>query len=116
MCALISAPLLSLTAVAGLNTPALAQTKAPFTLGVALPTTGSAAPFGLDQVQALEWAIADINASGGAGGRKLNAVILDTEALTATWLRVPYPIAETQAAMRSAGLPTRLVERLSYGL
>ena len=78
--ALISASLLSLTAVAGVNTLALAQTKEPFTLGVALPTTGSAAPFGLDQVQALEWAIADINAAGGAGGRKLNAVVLDTQA------------------------------------
>ncbi len=58
----------------------LAQTKAPFTFGVALPTTGAAAPFGLDQVQALEWAVADINAKGGANGRKLNAVILDTQA------------------------------------
>jgi branched-chain amino acid transport system substrate-binding protein len=77
---LISGSLLSLTAVAGVNTLALAQTKEPFTLGVALPTTGSAAPFGLDQVQALEWAIADINAGGGAGGRKLNAVVLDTQA------------------------------------
>jgi branched-chain amino acid transport system substrate-binding protein len=57
-----------------------AQTKEPFTFGVALPTTGSAAPFGLDQVQGLEWAIADINAKGGAGGRRLNAVILDTQA------------------------------------
>jgi branched-chain amino acid transport system substrate-binding protein len=56
------------------------QTKEPFTFGVALPTTGSAAPFGLDQVQALEWAVADINARGGAGGRKLNAVVLDTQA------------------------------------
>lgn len=77
---LISASILLLSAVAGVNSPALAQTKEPFTLGVALPTTGSAAPFGLDQVQALEWAIADINARGGAGGRKLNAVILDTQA------------------------------------
>jgi len=77
---LISASILLLSVLAGVNSPALAQTKEPFTLGVALPTTGSAAPFGLDQVQALEWAIADINARGGAGGRKLNAVILDTQA------------------------------------
>ncbi|HEV8109120.1 MAG TPA: ABC transporter substrate-binding protein [Burkholderiales bacterium] len=59
---------------------AFAQSKEPFTFGVALPTTGSAAPFGLDQIQALEWAVADINARGGAGGRKLNAVVLDTQA------------------------------------
>jgi predicted phosphodiesterase len=47
---------------------------------------------------------------------RASAMILDVERLTATWLRVPYPIEETQAAMRSAGLPARLVERLSYGL
>jgi branched-chain amino acid transport system substrate-binding protein len=75
---LISASMLWLSATVG--TPALAQTKEAFTFGVALPTTGSAAPFGLDQVQALEWAIADINAGGGAGGRKLIAVVLDTQA------------------------------------
>lgn len=75
---LIRASLLLFAVVVG--SPAFAQGKEPFTFGVALPTTGSAAPFGLDQVQALEWAIADINAKGGAGGRKLNAVILDTQA------------------------------------
>lgn len=50
------------------------------------------------------------------GDPRASAMVLDTEALTATWIRVSYPVAETQAAMRSAGLPTRLVERLSYGL
>ena len=76
----VGASIALLSAASGIGNPALAQTKEPFTLGVALPTTGSAAPFGLDQIQALEWAIADINAQGGAGGRKLNAVILDTQA------------------------------------
>jgi len=84
----IGASILLLSAVAGVNGTALAQTKEPFTLGVALPTTGSAAPFGLDQVQALEWAIADINARGGAGGRKLNAVVLDTQARPQTGIDV----------------------------
>ena len=50
------------------------------------------------------------------GDPRASAMVLDTEALTAIWLRVPYPIEETQAAMREAGLPVRLVERLSYGL
>lgn len=50
------------------------------------------------------------------GDPRASAMVLDTEALTATWLRVPYPIRETQSAMRDAGLPMRLVERLSYGL
>jgi branched-chain amino acid transport system substrate-binding protein len=60
--------------------PAFAQGKEPFRFGVALPLTGSAAPFGQDQVQGLEWAVADINAHGGAGGRKLQPVIIDTQA------------------------------------
>ena len=76
----IGASILSLCALAAVNTAALAQSKEPFTFGVALPTTGSAAPFGLDQIQGLEFAVADINARGGAGGRKLNAAVLDTQA------------------------------------
>jgi predicted phosphodiesterase len=41
--------------------------------------------------------------------------ILDTE--KATWLscRVPYPVEVTQAHMRTAGLPERLINRLSFG-
>jgi branched-chain amino acid transport system substrate-binding protein len=77
---LIGAAVLTLSAMAGVNGPVFGQAKETFTFGVALPTTGPAAPFGLDQVQALEWAIADINAAGGAGGRKLRAVVLDSQA------------------------------------
>jgi predicted phosphodiesterase len=50
------------------------------------------------------------------GDPRASAMLLDTDARTATWLRVPYPIEETQEAMRRARLPSRLVERLSYGL
>ena len=41
--------------------------------------------------------------------------ILDTE--RSTWLprRVPYPIEVTQAHMRAAGLPERLINRLDFG-
>ena len=41
--------------------------------------------------------------------------ILDTERLT--WLprRVAYPIEITQAHMRAAGLPERLINRLAFG-
>jgi branched-chain amino acid transport system substrate-binding protein len=63
-----------------LTSGAMAQSKEPFRFGVALPLTGSGAPFGTDQVQALEWAVADINAKGGAGGRELIPVILDHQA------------------------------------
>jgi predicted phosphodiesterase len=50
------------------------------------------------------------------GDSRSSAMVLDTDARTATWLRIPYPIERAQAAMRSAGLPARLVERLSFGL
>jgi diadenosine tetraphosphatase ApaH/serine/threonine PP2A family protein phosphatase len=41
---------------------------------------------------------------------------LDTEDATATWHRVAYDVGGVQAAMRDAGLPVRLVERLRSGL
>jgi len=43
-------------------------------------------------------------------------LVIDTDVDTATWHRVAYEIADVQAAMRAAGLPGRLVERLSYGI
>jgi len=41
---------------------------------------------------------------------------LDTETRSVEWLRVPYPVERVQARMRRLGLPTRLSERLAYGL
>jgi predicted phosphodiesterase len=41
--------------------------------------------------------------------------IYDSEAATFTFHRVEYEIARTQAAMAAAGLPRRLIERLSRG-
>jgi diadenosine tetraphosphatase ApaH/serine/threonine PP2A family protein phosphatase len=49
------------------------------------------------------------------GDPRASAIVLDTERGTLTWLRVPYPIAEVQAAMRAARLPAMLVERLEWG-
>ena len=43
-------------------------------------------------------------------------MVIDTGAGHCTWRRVPYDIGSVQAAMIEAGLPRRLVERLSYGL
>jgi predicted phosphodiesterase len=43
-------------------------------------------------------------------------LVLDTDREECTWHRVPYDIASVQAAMTQAGLPRRLVERLSYGI
>lgn len=41
--------------------------------------------------------------------------ILDLEALTWRYERVPYPIELTQNQMRAAQLPKRLIDRLSFG-
>jgi hypothetical protein len=41
--------------------------------------------------------------------------VLDLEARQAHWSRVPYDVEAVQSRMRSAGLPQRLVERLSHG-
>jgi branched-chain amino acid transport system substrate-binding protein len=48
--------------------------------GLALPTSGSQALYGSDQVKAAEWAVADINAKGGINGQKLEMIVLDTQA------------------------------------
>ncbi|MEH3052821.1 MAG: metallophosphoesterase family protein [Patulibacter minatonensis] len=41
---------------------------------------------------------------------------LDTDARTVTWHRTPYDIASAQAAIRGAGLPDPLADRLGAGL
>jgi branched-chain amino acid transport system substrate-binding protein len=56
---------------------ASAQDQETLKFGVATPLTGPSAIFGIDQVQALRWAVDDINAKGGVNGRKLEAVIAD---------------------------------------
>jgi predicted phosphodiesterase len=49
------------------------------------------------------------------GDPRASAAVLDTASSTLTWHRVAYPIATTQAAMRAAALPDRLVARLEHG-
>ncbi|MBF6604590.1 MAG: metallophosphoesterase family protein [Chloroflexi bacterium] len=49
------------------------------------------------------------------GIRAASWLLLDTAGPTVTWRRTPYDIAATQAAMRSAGLPPRLIARLDRG-
>ena len=41
--------------------------------------------------------------------------LLDVEERRWTYYRIPYNIERTQYLMRQAGLPTRLIARLSYG-
>lgn len=42
-------------------------------------------------------------------------LVLDPEAATVTWHRVVYDIPAVQAAIRAAGLPGRLADRLAFG-
>ncbi len=42
-------------------------------------------------------------------------LVLDTDAAAITWHRTAYEVESVQRAMLEAGLPARLVERLSYG-
>lgn len=42
-------------------------------------------------------------------------LLLDTEARTARWMRTEYDVAGAQAAIREAGLPGGLADRLEYG-
>ena len=56
--------------------PAVAQT---LKFGLAMPLTGSQSSYGKDQIQAAEWAVADINAKGGVSGKKLEMIVLDTQ-------------------------------------
>jgi len=51
-----------------------AQEKAPFRFGNGMPTSGTQALFGGDQVKAQQWAVDDINKAGGINGRKLQLV------------------------------------------
>jgi predicted phosphodiesterase len=50
------------------------------------------------------------------GDPRASFMILDTDAAAATWRRVHYDIASTQAEMRAMGLPRSLADRLSYGM
>ena len=43
-------------------------------------------------------------------------MVIDSDADRVSWHRVPYDIEAVQAQMRTVGLPSRLVERLSYGV
>lgn len=48
--------------------------------GLAMPLTGGQALYGNDQVKAAQWAVAEINKAGGINGKKLEMVVLDTQA------------------------------------
>jgi predicted phosphodiesterase len=49
------------------------------------------------------------------GDARSSYLLIDTDAGHATWHRVGYDVAATQAAILAAGLPPRLARRLSFG-
>jgi branched-chain amino acid transport system substrate-binding protein len=69
---------LAALAVLGSAFPAAAQETLKF--GLAMPLTGSQSSYGRDQIKAAEWGVADINAKGGVNGKKLEMIVLDTQA------------------------------------
>src|ERR1700754_354547 len=72
---LAAAACLSVVAFAS---PVAAQDVLRF--GLAMPLTGSQALYGQDQVKAAEWAVAEINKAGGVNGKKLEMIVIDTQA------------------------------------
>ena len=58
----------------------LAQDANRCRFGLALPLSGPQALYGADQIQAAQWAVADINKAGGVSGKTLEMIVLDTQA------------------------------------
>src|ERR1700730_17620026 len=66
--------------LAALGAANFASAQDAFRFRLAMPLTGSQALYGQDQVKAAEWAVAEINKAGGVGGKKLEMIVLDTQA------------------------------------
>ena len=65
---------------AGVGAAGNAAAQQTLKFGLAMPLTGSQSAFGKDQVKAAEWAVEDINAKGGVNGKKLEMIVMDTQA------------------------------------
>jgi branched-chain amino acid transport system substrate-binding protein len=74
----LSAAAACLAAALGMASSAAAEDM--FKFGLAMPLTGSQALYGQDQVKAAEWAVSEINKAGGINGKKLEMIVLDTQA------------------------------------
>ncbi len=67
-------------AAASLGAAFQAQAQGTLKFGLAMPLTGSQSSYGKDQIKAAEWAVGEINAKGGVNGKKLEMIVLDTQA------------------------------------
>ncbi len=70
---------LAASLLAATSSFALAQ-QTSYKFGLAMPLTGGQALYGNDQVKAAQWAVEAINAKGGVNGKKLEMIVLDTQA------------------------------------
>jgi diadenosine tetraphosphatase ApaH/serine/threonine PP2A family protein phosphatase len=80
--------------------------------------TGGLAPEGTQvELQGARWLLNPGSVGQPRDGDPRAAwLLIDNTAGRATFRRVPYPIAETQAAIRSQGLPEALAGRLEHGI
>jgi branched-chain amino acid transport system substrate-binding protein len=70
----------TVAAAAAIGFAGSAAAQQTLKFGLAMPLTGGQSTYGKDQVKAAEWAVADINARGGVNGKKLEMIVLDTQA------------------------------------
>lgn len=59
--------------------PVFAQAQATFRIGALNPVTGAGSPYGPGMQKAILMAVEEVNAAGGAGGRKLEVFTEDTQ-------------------------------------
>lgn len=74
---LVASPLAA--ALAALVPPVLAQAQGSFRIGALNPITGGGTPYGPGMQKAILLAVEEVNAAGGAGGRKLEVFAEDTQ-------------------------------------
>ena len=84
----LSIPAMVAVAVMGVSGPAAAACDRPVRFGVTDPLTGPSALFGKDQMQAVRWAVDDINAKGGVGGCPMEVTIVDNQGKPETAIAV----------------------------
>ena len=69
----------SLLAASALPGRVFAQAGSPFRVGSLCPVTGAGSPYGSGMQKAIEIAVAEVNAAGGAGGSKLELFTEDSQ-------------------------------------
>ena len=84
----LSTPAIVAAALLGVGGPASAACDHPVRFGVTDPLTGPSALFGKDQMQAVRWAVDDINAKGGVNGCPMEVTIVDNQGKPETAIAV----------------------------